>query len=131
MMRAAKHQMFDNRVLASLERRQSLAKLGGAEIREEAQSSEIHADDRQLALSQLSTAAEDTAITAEHHNHVGVEIFRDLFVTGEDADDFDIADTVQIQSKIGPCRQDVCSIAAREDNDFQVAIFHVDDSAGT
>ena len=66
------------------------AQLVGAEVGEEAESAEVDAEDRRLAIAHLPGGAEDGAVAAEDEGQVGGQAARSLSWSEIEQDDFGV-----------------------------------------
>ena len=119
VVRALVHEVFDDGVLAGAEQVQSGLEFLGAEICEEAESSEIDAEDWELSCAELAAAAKDAAVPTEDDHHIRFEIRGDWLCGTEFTDEADIGLRSKPGLEHGPAAADMASVAAGEDDEFQ------------
>jgi hypothetical protein len=119
MVSALEHEMFDDGILSVGEQMQSGLEFVGAEICEEAESSEVDTENGELSGTELSAAPEDASVAAEDDDHIGIEILGDGLCGPEFADEADVGLCSEPGLERSPAVANVAGVAPGEDDEFE------------
>ena len=115
LQQALEHEVVGDAVFAAGDAGETGAELVGAEVGEEAELTEVDAEDGRLAITHLAGGAEDGAVAAEHEDQVGGEAGQVHFLAEVVEDDLGVLAQERQQSfgLLG----DAGTIAIAEDED--------------